>query len=64
MLTREALKESLDRAKDDIARAPVDGMLAHLILVVEMESNTWTTERVAIVALAYADAVRKNGGRG
>lgn len=64
MLTREALKESLGQAKQDIARAPVDGMLAHLIALIEMEHDNWNQERAAIVALAYAKAIQKNGGRG
>jgi hypothetical protein len=64
MLTREALNESLAQAKADYARAPADGMLAHLIALVEIARDGWDREGATIVALAYANAVQKNGGRG
>lgn len=65
MLTREALQESLKQAEAEMERAPVDGMLAYLIACVDLKHETpWNQDRVATVALAYANAVQKNGGRG
>lgn len=66
MLTREALQESLKRAEDEMTRNPIDGMLAYLIACVDLKhgEHPWNQDRVATVALAYANAVQKNGGRG
>lgn len=64
MLTKDALRESLAKAKADMERAPVDGMLAYLIAIINMEHDHWTENLAATVAIAYADAVAKHGGRG
>jgi len=64
MLTREALADSMVKAKAEWERAPVDGMLAHLIKMVELDYDNWNADLAAIVALAYANAIQKNGGRG
>lgn len=64
MLTREALRDSMAHAKADITRAPVDGMLAYLIALIEAEYDNWNQELAATVAIAYANAITKHGGRG
>ncbi len=76
MLTREALRQCLDSAAQEHGAAPPDGMLAHLIAAEKRNltaaartlgeewNGTFNEGSVAVIAIAYAQAISKNGGPG
>jgi hypothetical protein len=62
MLTRKALMECRDSARESIENAPPDGMLAFLIeSVPESDPGYWNRTAVEVIAIAYARALQIHG---